>query len=122
MWKLAVVGSRHWTNRLIFDHNLNYWVSQRKPIYDGIMIITGGAKGADTMAKEYADENDIQCRIHDPNWEKYGKAAGPIRNSMIVAEADEMVAFMRIDKENRGTWDAVRKMLDKMNQVHIIPG
>lgn len=122
IWKLAVVGSRHWTNKITLSHILNYWISQRESIYDGVMIVTGGAGGADTMAKEYAEKNGIEIRVHNPDWKQYGKAAGPIRNSMIVSEADEMIAFIKNGLENKGTWDAVHKMLKELKQVHLIPG
>lgn len=58
------------------------------------LIIHGGAAGADSMARDYANSRDIPCLKHPANWEKYGKRAGPIRNQeMLKWQPDLVVAF-----------------------------
>jgi hypothetical protein len=53
--------------------------------FDGdFRIIQGGAKGADRLAKQWARERLISYYQYDANWEKHGKAAGPIRNTEML--------------------------------------
>ena len=77
----------------------------RKTVYDYLdalhskqsisELIEGGARGADTLAGEWADERGIQRRTFEANWKKYRAAAGPIRNKQMLDEGkpDLVVAF-----------------------------
>jgi hypothetical protein len=58
-------------------------------------LIEGGARGADTLAGDWADERGISHRIFEANWDKYRAAAGPIRNKQMLDEGkpDLVVAF-----------------------------
>lgn len=56
-------------------------------------IIAGGATGVDQVAKEYAKEHNIPFEKYKADWDKYGKAAGPIRNKQMVDAADIILAI-----------------------------
>jgi aconitase A len=91
--KVAVVGSRNFTDYALM-----------KKVLDNISIdtiVSGGALGADSLAEQYAKERGIEIIIHKPNWRRYGKAAGYVRNVDIVNDADLVVAFW--DGKSRGT-------------------
>ena len=67
-------------------------------VLDGLkpgVIVHGGAKGADSLAGEWARDRGVEERVYPANWEKYGKTAGPIRNrEMLCSEPiDTVVAF-----------------------------
>ena len=64
-------------------------------------IVSGGALGADTYAKEYAIENDIPLIEFLPDYKKYGKSAPIIRNMQIVDNCDFLLAFW--NGTSRGT-------------------
>ena len=64
-------------------------------------IISGGAKGADTLGERYAIDNNIECVIHYPDWGQYGKSAGYIRNGLIIADADIVLSLW--DGMSKGT-------------------
>ena len=70
-----------------------------------IEIVSGHAKGADSLGERYADENSIKCTIFPADWKKYGRAAGPIRNRQMLEYAMEqnasLVAFW--NGESKGT-------------------
>lgn len=75
-----------------------------KEVLDGeeiSLIVSGGAKGTDTLAERYAKEYNIPFIVHLPKWDKYGRAAGPIRNKLIVRDSDRIIAFW--DGQSRGT-------------------
>lgn len=71
------------------------------------LVITGGAKGADHYAGEWARANLIPLCIFVANWRGHGDAAGPLRNAAMVefGAPDMVVAFAG----GRGTADMVGK-------------
>lgn len=58
-------------------------------------IIEGGARGADSLAEQYANDNSIPVRRFDADWKSFGRAAGPIRNKQMLEEGkpDMVIAF-----------------------------
>lgn len=64
-------------------------------------IVSGGACGVDTSAKEYAKEHGIKLTEFLPEYEKYGKVAPLKRNVTIIEYADVVLAFW--DQKSRGT-------------------
>lgn len=100
--KLAVIGSRGYgnytelkteINRLDFSNEVNE-------------IVSGGARGADSLAEKYAHEYGIKLQVFKPDW-NIGKHAGFLRNSQIIEYADAVIAFW--DGTSRGTLDSVKK-------------
>ena len=89
--KVAVIGSRTIT---CFD------LSPYIPENCGL-IISGGAKGIDTLAEQYAKEHNIETLVIRPDYEKYGRAAPIRRNDIIVDHADMVLAIW--DGVSRGT-------------------
>ena len=67
----------------------------------GDVIVSGGARGADTLAAEAAREAGLEVRVHLPDYARHGRAATHIRNREIVADCDRLVAFW--DGESKGT-------------------
>ena len=75
--KIAVIGSRSFN-----DYDL---VKKELASFQDIAeIVSGGASGADTLAARYARENGIRLTEFYPEWEKFGRPAGPKRNATIV--------------------------------------
>ncbi len=70
-------------------------------------IIEGGARGADTLARDWAKARLVKCVTVPADWTTHGKAAGPIRNQRMVDEfkPDLVVAFAG----GRGTADMIRR-------------
>ena len=58
-------------------------------------IISGCAKGADTHGISYAQQHNLRLEKYPANWNKHGRAAGPIRNKQMIDEGkpDLVVAF-----------------------------
>lgn len=93
--KLAVVGSRGFNNYGLLKHKLDV-IHEKRGI---TLIVSGGAKGADSFAEQWAKENSVPTKIFYPEWDKHGKKAGYIRNVEIVQNSDALIAF----------WDGVSK-------------
>ena len=112
--KLAVIGSRNFTNYQVVQQHLQTFVDQTT------LVVSGGAKGADSLAEQWAKQNNIPTKIFYPDWNKHGRAAGPIRNKLIIQECDQVVAFW--DGKSTGTAHSIGlcKSLGKQVQIHLI--
>ena len=86
--KLAVVGGR-----TFHDYKrLEAILDNLRDSFGFTTIVSGGAGGADTLGAAYADDRAMDKIIHLPDWELHGKAAGFIRNKLIINDADMVVA------------------------------
>jgi hypothetical protein len=107
--KVAVIGSRNFNNYELVKETLTN--------LDITLLISGGAKGADSLGERYATENNISTLIFKPDWKRYGRGAGMIRNTDIVNNSDIVVAFW--DGTSKGTLDSIRKV-EKLNKGLMI--
>ena len=90
--KVAVIGSRGLTVR-----NLGDYLPK-----ETTEIISGGAKGVDTSAHDYAKANGIKLTEFLPDYKKYPGRVAPLkRNILIIEAADLVLAFW--DGKSRGT-------------------
>lgn len=126
--KLGIVGGRDFNNfellcKSISDNNL-------KPS----MIISGGAKGADTLAEKFANQFKIPKQIFYADWDNlkkkpikikhnefgkpYNALAGFNRNKLIVDTADIILAFW--NGKSTGTKNTIDYAKEKQKQIIII--
>lgn len=89
--KLLIAGSRSITE---FD------IGKHIP-KETSLIITGGAKGVDTVAEAYADAHKISKLILRPDYPRYGRAAPLKRNEIMVNLADQVLILW--DGKSKGT-------------------
>jgi len=61
--------------------------------------------------------NLIVFKVSKDEWSRYGKAAGPRRNNLIVDTIDTLVAFP--SNKSKGTWDIISKAMTKGISVYI---
>ena len=115
MKRILVCGSRAFDNYELMKSILD---KHYKGSY--ILIVSGGAEGADKLAERYATENNIEMKIFEAEWHIYGKKAGPIRNAKMVAFADEGIAFW--DEASPGTRDSIKKLRNAGKVVHVVTG
>ena len=100
--KVAVVGSRG-----LSVSNLGDYLPK-----ETTEIISGGARGVDTSARDYANANGIKLTEFLPDYEKYpGKIAPLKRNILIIEAADLVLAFW--DGKSRGT----KFVIDKCHEM-----
>ena len=108
--KAAVIGSRGLT-----INNLEKYLPS-----ETTEIISGGAKGIDTCAREYAISHNIKLTEFLPEYEKYGRSAPLKRNITIIEHADIVLAFW--DGKSSGTRFVIDncKKMGKEVKVEII--
>ena len=110
--RVLVCGSRHFTDYQLLKETLES--------YDITEIISGHARGADSLAEVFATEKQIPKRIFPADWERYGKRAGPIRNAQMLREGlpDMVLAFL--GPNSRGTKNMINQAEKAGVPVHII--
>ena len=89
--KLAIIGSREASAIDIASHLT----------FAPDMIISGGARGIDTYAREYAIRNNIPLKEYLPEYGRFGRKAPLFRDMQIVDNSDFILAFW--NGRSRGT-------------------
>ncbi len=108
--KLAVIGSRDFEDMKV----MRACIDPLQPT----AIISGGAKGADTLAKQYAEEHGIHIIEHKPDWKRFGRGAGIVRNKTIIDDADYVLAFW--DGTSRGTKHSIHHAKQQNKPLTVI--
>ena len=108
--KLAIVGSRDYSDYSFFSVQIEQFLAGRRPD----LIISGGASGIDSLAERYAREHDLPLQVFAADWRRFGKSAGPRRNTQIVDAATHLLAFP--SATSVGTYDSVR-----IAQMAVLP-
>jgi hypothetical protein len=109
--RIGIVGSRGFKDYKLLKDTLDNFKSITA-------IISGGAKGADSLGTKYADNNGIEKIIHYPDWDEHGKSAGFVRNSDIVRDSDLVISFW--DGKSKGTRDSIAKAYKTRTPIMVI--
>ncbi len=107
LMKTAIIGSRGIRN-LRLEQFLPEDVSE---------IISGGARGVDALAAEYADIHEIPLKVFLPDYRRYGKKAPLVRNRLIVDACDVLFAFW--DGASTGTAYTLRYARERGKEIHL---
>lgn len=111
--RVLVCGDRHWQDRELLFATLDG--------YKITLVIEGCARGADRLGEQWAQERGIPVEHHPANWERFGRAAGPIRNTeMLRRHPDMVIAFHDDLSRSRGTIDTVSQAHDLGLPVVVI--
>ena len=105
--KVAIIGSRNLT---VTDLE-NYL-----PV-DVTEIVSGGARGIDTCARNYAIRNGIKITEFLPQYDKYGRGALLKRNLQIIDYSDMVIAFW--DGKSRGTRYVIENCKKRNKKVTV---
>lgn len=81
------------------------------------LVISGTARGVDTLGEQWAEENNIPVARFPAAWSVYGKRAGYIRNEQMADNADALVALW--DNVSRGTQHMIGIARSKKLRVFI---
>ena len=104
MLKVIIAGSRSFNNYKLLEEKMDFFlknkIDKNKP-YFNIEIVSGTARGADTLGEKYAKEKGFALKKFPANWDLYGKKAGYIRNREMRDYADVCVVFW--DGESKGS-------------------
>lgn len=126
-YRVIIAGTRSFNDYNLLKENCEYLLRESMEKHQ-IIIVSGQAKGADTMGERFAKEHGLPCEYYPANWQIHGRAAGPIRNKEMANNADALIAFW--DGHSRGTRSMInlaRKMglqvaicrYDKLKQTRM---
>ena len=118
MVKLVIAGSRNFNDYVRFVNEVNSFIFDEKIDNAEITILSGGAKGADQMAEKYANASNYALQVFYPDWDSYGRAAGPIRNAEMAANATHAIIFW--DGVSRGSLSMIKEAQKKNLHYRII--
>lgn len=94
--RLCIAGSRDYPlPELVSDY-----VLRLKP-YVSVLVNGMCPRGVDKVALDAAHKHGIDVEEHKPDWDAYGRAAGPRRNTKMVYVSDAVVCFW--DGKSKGT-------------------
>lgn len=112
--KVAIIGSRGVSS---------YDLVEEAVVRSGFLVssvISGGARGADTLALRYAWSHGFwpdRWELLPANWEKYGRVAGRIRNNRMADKADAIVAIW--DGSSPGTAHMIECGLQRKLPIYV---
>lgn len=106
--KVAVIGSRICT-----IENIDQFIPSVTT-----EIVSGGARGIDQCAREYAQQNGLELTEFLPEYERYGRAAPLKRNMQIIEYADLVIAFW--DGRSRGTRYVIEQCIAAGKPLRVI--
>lgn len=122
--RIIIAGSRDFNDyELLKREALNILKQNNRP-KDTVKIISGTARGADTLGEQFAKEFGLEVKRFIPDWDRLGKRAGYIRNAEMAKYATKddnngmLIAFW--DGKSKGT----KHMIDLANryglEVHVV--
>lgn len=104
---ILVAGSRSWTDYAEMVKTIDNIIEKEQlPFADDVVIVSGGAKGADSLAERYANEKGYELLVIRAEWDKYGKSAGYRRNEemhKVVATDVNRYCVCFWDGQSKGT-------------------
>ena len=116
-FKVIIAGSRGFSNYKLLREQCNKYHREKKKT-SNIIIVSGHARGADTLGEKYAQDEGFDLEIYPAQWKKLGKQAGYRRNEQMAEVADALIAFW--DGESKGTKHMIDIMNAKSLQVKVV--
>ncbi len=112
-FKVIIAGSRGFSNYKLLREQCNKFLREKRKT-SNIIVVSGHARGADTLGEKYAQDERFTLEIYPAQWKKFGKRAGYRRNEQMAEVADALIAFW--DGSSKGT----KHMIDIMNEKKLL--
>ena len=109
MLRLIVAGGRDFKDYNLLSEKLNKLLSKSA----NVVIISGMANGADSLAVKYAEENKLRVSEFPAQWLKHGNASGFRRNIEMARFADACVCFWN------GKSPGTKHMIDTAKRMNL---
>lgn len=95
--RLIIAGSRIFNDYGILKGETDAYIEHLRSRglleNDEVIIVSGGAKGADKLGERYAREHGYKCEVYFPDWSE-GKKAGILRNIVMGDTSDACIVFV----------------------------
>ena len=132
MIKIGIVGSRKWTNKKKVQDALDQCLGRYG---NQLTVVSGGAKGADSLGRQVALEKNLPYIEYNPAHEAWNEYSGKPkdwygkeykvgnffeRNTFIAEDSDILFAFIPDGHQSNGTMDTVNKALKLKKWVVLV--
>ena len=93
--KLIIAGTRDFDNIDLLTKETDKFIEVQKHRYitTRVTVISGCATGADALGMVYAAHRGYEVEKYPALWDRYGRAAGPIRNRVMAQKATACIVF-----------------------------
>lgn len=112
--RTIIAGSRKITDIRLVEEAVE------KSGFDISCVISGTARGVDTLGEEWAAYRGIPIEYFPADWDGLGKRAGPLRNIKMAENADALIALMLMP-ETRGTKHMIGVAHQRYLRVFVLP-
>lgn len=112
-YRIIIAGGRDF-----YDYDL-VKMTMARIAYKPAVIVSGCAKGADTLGIKWAIDNFTPVDKYPADWDRYGKSAGYKRNVQMAENADMLIAFW--DGKSKGTKHMIDIALSHKLIVLVVP-
>lgn len=105
--RIIIAGGRDFSDWELLKTKVSYYILALDP--KEVEIVSGGCRGADKLGEQYAKKYGYPITpfyVTKEDWNKFGKAAGPIRNKEMASYGTHLIAFW--DGESDGTGDMIK--------------
>lgn len=116
--RIIIAGGRDFTDRALVEKCLIEWAESLQLEPEEITVVSGGAPGADTLGESLAREFCCNLCIYPANWDKFGRGAGHVRNSLMANNAEYLLAFW--NGKSPGTKSMIEKAQNNGLKVTVI--
>ena len=113
MTNVIVAGSRNYIYKDFVYEKLDEILKE----YKHVVIVEGGARGVDYLAKQYAIDRSIPYKEFKANWSLFGRSAGVLRNQEMAKYSDVLIAFYN---GSRGTANMIKEAKKRNLKIHIV--
>ena len=116
-FRVAIVGGRDFNDYPRLRHHVDTMLFNKVQQGYKIVVLDGGARGADALGKQYAQERGYEICTHAADWDRHGKSAGYRRNEAMSDDADAIIAFW--DQKSRGTAHMIRYSQSRNKSIRV---
>lgn len=115
--RIIIAGGRDFNDAWLMKSYMSLVLIALSDITNKFSFVSGEARGADKMGAAYARHLGAHVDLYPADWNRYGKSAGYIRNSIMADNAEVLVAFW--DGKSRGTEHMIKTAKAKGLMVFV---
>ena len=116
-FRVIIAGTRAFGDYGLLCRTCDRLLAEKRQTHH-ITVVSGTARGADTLGERYAHERGFAVKRFVPDWERLSTRAGLVRNCEMARNADALVAFW--DGISRGTAHMVGEARRRGLAVRVI--
>jgi len=115
--KIIIAGGREFTDYDLLNRKLKDFCDKHGLFLKDIEVVSGAARGADSLGEQWAVENNVSIKRFKADWDVHGKSAGYRRNAEMADYADALIAFW--DGKSKGTSHMINTATSKQLIIDV---